>query len=122
MKRRTIYLLVLIFGVLIGSILIFKKDKKKSIVELKVSVSYDENKFVVTNNDTIDFTHAFVSIDQYYKLRNINLQAGESYTIWQMEFLHHNGTHFPIKRRPSQFSIWCELNDDVNGFYSKRIK
>jgi hypothetical protein len=122
MKRRTIIFLVLIFGLLIGSIIIFKKDKKKPIIELKASLSYDGNKFVVTNKDTVDFVHAYVSIDQYYKLRNINLQAGESYTIWKMEFLHHNGTHYPLKRRPSQFSIWCELNDGVNGFYSKRIK
>ena len=112
--------MVLIISVM--AILVFKKDNKKSIVELNASVIYDESKSVITNIDTIDFVHADIAIDSYYKLRNYNLKAGETYTIWKVEFKHHNGTHFPNNRRPLQFSIWCELNDGINGYYSKEIK
>jgi hypothetical protein len=100
----------------------FKKDEKKSIIKLNASVSYEDKKFVITNNDTVDFVHADLSIDEYYKLRNYNLKAGESYTIWQVEFVHHNGTQFPQKRKPVRFSVWFELNDGTNGYYSKKIR
>ncbi|MDX1285888.1 MAG: hypothetical protein R3182_12785, partial [Draconibacterium sp.] len=59
---------------------------------------------------------------EHYKLRNYNLRAGESYTIWQVEFLHHNGRHFPVKGRPVKFAIWCDLGEGINGYYSKKLR
>jgi len=122
MKKRKIYISGIILVAFVVLISFFKKDEEKSIVELHASVIYENKRFVITNNDTIDFIHADLSIDKYYKLRNYNLKAGESYTIWQVEFLHHNGMHFPYKRKPTQFSIWCELNNGTNGYYSKKIR
>lgn len=126
MKRKSLlYLLsVLGFGVIIILISVFKKDKESSIINVNALVNYeaDEKKFVIKNIDTIDFVHAEVVIDKYYKLRDINLIAGETYTIWQVEFLHYNGTHYPLKYHPRIFSIWCELKNEGNGFYSKKIR
>ena len=115
---------ILGFGIIvILAIFVPKKDNEKTIVKLNVTVNYDyEGKmFEIKNTDTIDFLHADIVDDKYYKLRNYNLTAGETYTIWQAEFLHHNGMHYPGKRRPSHFSIWCEINDERNGFYSKKL-
>jgi len=122
MEKRKIIITAIILIVFVVMISFFKKDEEKLIVDLKVLVSYENKRFVITNNDTIDFIHADLSIDEHYKLRNYNLKAGESYTIWQVEFIHHNGMHFPHKRKPTQFSIWCELNDGKNGYYSKKIR
>ena len=122
MKRRKTYITAIILILFVVLFSFFKKDKEKLIVELNASVRYENKRFIITNNDTIDFVHADISIDEYYKLRNYNLKAGESYTIWQVEFMHHNGMHFPYKRKPTQFSIWCELNDNKNGYYSKKIR
>jgi hypothetical protein len=113
---------VVVIILTIVSILVFRKDKESTVIELKASVDFIDKKFVITNNDTTDFVHADISIDNYYKIRDYNLKAGETYTIWQTEFLHHNGTHYPIKRKPVQFSIWCETQNGKNGFYSKRIR
>ena len=117
-----IYISVFILIVFIVIISFSRKNEKKSIVELNASIYYDGNQFVVANNDTFDFVHADISIDEYYKLRNYNLKAGETYKIWKVEFVHHNGTHYPQNRTPVQFSIWCELGDHKNGYFSKKIK
>lgn len=125
MKNKLFYLIaIFIFGITLILIIIFKKEERKEILPLKANVNYnsDEKKFVIKNIDTIDFVHADVAIDNYYKLRDINLIAGETYTIWQVEFLHYNGTHYPLKFKPRIFSIWCEINNEGNGFYSKKIR
>ncbi len=125
MRKKFLFLAgVLSLGIIVLlTVFVFKKDNKKAIVKLNASVNYDfeSKKFEIKNTDTIDFVHADIVIDKYYKLRNYNLKAGETYSIWQVEFLHHNGIHYPGKRRPSHFSIWCEINDERNGFFSKKL-
>lgn len=123
-KKKFVYLAAaLAFGVVIAMILIFKTNKKTEVTELKASVNYSfkEKKFIVKNMDTVDFIHAKIVIDEYYSLNDFNLIVGETYAIWQVEFAHNNGMRYPIKYKPSQFSIWCDLNDQKKGFYSKRI-
>ena len=117
-----ISLLILILGWLIIFAFNSREKSSGSIVELNVSVSYDENKFIIRNNDTVDFVHADLAINEYYKVRNINLKKGETYTIWQVEFLHHNGRRFPPRQKPQKFSIWCEINNGKNGFYNTNVK
>ncbi len=123
-KKKFLYLAaVVVLGVLIAVILIFKTKKETGVIELKASVSYSfkERNFMIKNIDTVDFVHAKVVIDEYYSLDDFNLLIGETYTIWQVEFAQYNGTRYPIKYKPRLLSIWCVLNDKKSGFYSKRI-
>ena len=122
MKRKYYYLISVFVIIVAVAFLIFKGGSGEKLVPLKANVVYTDQKFTISNNDTIDFIHADISIDEYYKLRDINLQTGETYTIWQTEFLHCNGTHYPIKRKPVQFAIWCKIKDGRNGFYSKKFR
>ena len=125
MKRKHYFYLISAFIFILVIIIVtvtFNRDKENKLIALKASVEYSDKKFVITNKDTIDFIHADISIDNYYKIRDCNLRTGETYTIWQTEFLHHNGRHYPINRDPSQFSIWCETLSGKNGFYSKKIR
>ena len=123
MKKKTIYLIFAsLILVSIIAFIVFRDDSENNIVELKASIKYADKKFIITNNDTIDFVNADLAIDEYFKVRDINLQMGETYTIFQAEFVHHNGMHYPDKGKPAQFSIWCELNDGKNGFNSKKIR
>ena len=124
MKKKRFYLIpafIFVLLIIFASVTLHRENEDE-LIELKANVEYDDNKIVITNNDTTDFIHATISIDNYYKIRDNNLQAGETYTIWQTEFLHHNGLHYPINRKPSQFSIWCETQSGKNGFYSKKIR
>ncbi|MBW6534181.1 MAG: hypothetical protein K0B11_04190 [Mariniphaga sp.] len=98
------------------------KDKTESLVKLNASVTFDGEKFMVSNNDSLDYLSAEMTVNGYYKLTGMNLHTGETYTLWPVEFAHINGTHLPAKQIPQQFSIWCELSDGRNGFYSKKLK
>ena len=123
MKKKTIYLILA--SLILFSIIAFvasRDNGESNVIELKASVKYVDKKFIITNKDTVDFVNADLVIDNYFKMKNINLQMGETYTIFQAEFVHHNGMHYPNKKKPSQFSIWCELYDGKNGFYSQKIR
>lgn len=124
MKKKRFYIipaLILILLIVVASVTMNRKNEN-DLVHLKAAVKYTDKKFVITNKDTTDFIHATVSIDNYYKIRDYNLKAGETYTIWQTEFFHHNGMHYPINKKPLQFSIWCETQSGKNGFYSQKIR
>ena len=116
---------ILFFIVFIGMMVVLfislKKDDKNTLLKVDATIKFDGVKFEITNSDTIDFSHAEISIDNYYKIRDVNLVAGETYSIWKVEFLHHNGTHFPPDKTPGHFTIWCQLADGRNGFFSKKI-
>lgn len=75
MKKKTIFLIfVSLIIVAITAIVIFKDDGESKTIELNASVKYDDRKFIFTNTDTVDFVNADLSIDNYFKLRKINLQ------------------------------------------------
>lgn len=103
-------------------VLIPGNDKENSLVKLNASIIYDGSCFTVTNRDTFDYLNSEMTLNEYYKITGMNLQAGESYTIWPVEFAHINGTKFYTKQVSMQFAIWCELNDRRNGFYSQKLK
>jgi len=123
MSKKYIYIIsafILVFAAVI--FFVFKNDGEEKLVPLKANVVYSGTNFKITNSDTIDFIHAEICIDKYFKVKDFNLQVGETYTIWQTEFSHSNGMHYPIKRKPLQFAIWCETPDGNKGFYSKKFK
>jgi len=103
-------------------VLIPGNDKENSLIELNASVIYDGSRFTVTNHDTLDYLNTEMTLNEYYKITGMNLQSGESYKIWPVEFAHINGTKFSSEQVPLQFAIWCELNEGKNGFYSKKLK
>jgi hypothetical protein len=106
-----------IVGLLILSGLI-KKETVNSLVKLNASASFDGTRITVSNNDTMDYLNAELTVNGYYKIINMNLTAGETYILWPVEFTHINGRNLPAKQKPLQFAIWCRLADESNGFYS----
>ena len=121
--NRKYYLISAIILIVVTVLFIaLKRDNEEKLVALKANVVYSDKKFIISNNDSIDFIRATISIDKYYKLKEYNFQSNETYTIWQNEFIHENGNHYPDKRKPIQFAIWCETKDGKNGFYSKKFK
>jgi len=124
MNRKKLYYTIVPVIILIASFLfISKKDEEKTVVPLNVSFRYfpDEKKITVRNCDTVDFVHAELVIDKYYKLSGMNLLKDETYEFWLAEFVHYNKNHYPVKQNPRLFSVWSELNNGKNGFYSKKI-
>jgi hypothetical protein len=123
MNKITITSIGSVLAVIILLVFVLRpgKDKTESLVKLNASVTFDGKKFTVSNNDTLDYLNAEMTVNEYYKITGMNLHAGETYTLWPVEFAHINGTRLPEKQFPQQFSIWCELFNGENGFYSKKL-
>ena len=96
--------------------------KEDALVKLNASVTFDGSRIVVSNNDTVDYLHAEMTVNGYYKITDMNLRAGETYTFWPVEFAHLNGKRLPAKQKPHQFAIWCGLNEGGNGYFSVKFR
>lgn len=120
--NRTKTILPVVLTILIAGLIFLvalpKKEMENSLVQLNASASYNGSRITVSNNDTVDYLNAQITVNEYYRIENINLSAGETYTFWPVEFAHVNGRRLPAKQKPQQFSIWCSLPDDSKGFYS----
>lgn len=124
MKKKTVFYGIVPVIILVTLFFfITKSDEEKAVVPLNVSFCYfpDEKKITVRNCDTVDFVHAELVIDKYYKLSGMNLLKDETYEFWLAEFVHYNKSHYPVKQNPRLFSVWSELNNGENGFFSKKI-
>ncbi len=114
---------VLAIGTISIVVLALQKEKKGegALVPLNAAVTFDGSRILVSNNDTIDYLSAEVTINGYYKISDMNLRAGETYTLWPVEFSHINGRRLPLEQKPQQFAIWCRLNEGRNGFCSVKF-
>lgn len=126
MKKIKTKILLIAFVLVIIVLLLFAlrtgKENNETLVKLNALVTFDGKQFTVSNNDTTDYLNAEMTVNGYYKLTGFNLRAGETYTVWPVEFAHINGTRLPAKQIQQRFSIWCDLSDGKNGFYSKSLK
>jgi|GEM_PF-1522414 len=120
-KRKILIAAVLLISGIVGLFLLpglLEKKNKDTLVKLNASASFDGTRITVSNNDTMDYLNAELTVNGYYKIINMNLTAGETYIIWPVEFSHINGRKMPARQKPRQFAIWCRLADETNGFYS----
>lgn len=95
--------------------------KDDALIKLNASVTFDGNRIIVSNNNKIDYLNAEMTVNGYYKITDMNLRAGETYSFWPVEFAHINGRRLPIEQKPQQFAIWCRLNEGRNGFCSVKF-
>jgi hypothetical protein len=100
-----------------------KKQKEENpIIKLNATVSLVGDQIEVHNHDNFDYVKTKLTINEHYHLIGFNLNAGEKYTFWQVEFAHSNRKRMRIREKPIKFSIWCELPDGKNGFYFTEFK
>lgn len=116
--------IVLASGIISILVIALQRETKKddALVKLNASVTFDGSRIVVSNNDTVDYLNAELTVNGYYKITDMNLSAGETYTFWPVEFAHLNGKRLPAKQNPQQFAIWCGLKDGGNGFFSVKFR
>ena len=62
--------------------------------DLNAEVRYMGGTFMVTNNDTYNWTNCRVSVNGDYKLKNQRYNAGEQYLIDATGFVDSNGKRF----------------------------
>lgn len=121
--RKGLVVIVLAAGIAGVLMLLLLSGNKNtaSLVELNASVVYDGTCIIVRNNDSVDYLDAQLTLNGYYSITGMNLQAGETYRFWPAEFAHVNRRRFPARQVPRQLAINCRLIEDRSGFFSKKL-
>jgi hypothetical protein len=101
---------------------------QSSTVELKATVNFSRERFVVSNNDSFDWSNVRLEImpestEYWFGLKVPIISAGQEYTAAAAEFSGEDGIRFnPDKMEPKKFRIQCETPTNVNGSYQVDIK
>ncbi len=85
-------------------------------VDLKSTVSFTGTQFIVCNLDSFSYENTKFELNDDYILNVGTLNHGETYTVGMMQFADSKGNRFDFTKKPLKFTIWCDLNDDKNGF------
>jgi hypothetical protein len=120
-KNNRLYLFLIAF-VLVASIAIFVSTKfypneDKNCVLLNAVVTLDDGKITITNNDSFDYVGTQLYINKHYRLIGFNIVAGESTTLWQVEFANFFKRRMRSSEKAITFSIVCNLYDGGKGVY-----
>lgn len=86
-------------------------------IDLNSSVHFTGTQFVIQNKDTFDYNDAKLEINDNYVLEHINIPAGQTFTVGFLNFADSDGNRFTFAMKPLSFSIWCDLQNEKNGFY-----
>ena len=104
---------------------IFNKARfsRESTVRLNTKVVFTGAKFIISNDDTFDWTNVELQIipetdESNFSLEVFKIPAGEKYSVSAAEFVTKDGSNFnPNKMKPKRFRIWCDTPTRVNGSY-----
>lgn len=116
-KKTTYFLSILTIVIFLIIAYASSEESEDSMVDLNASVSFNGTQFVIRNNDTFDYNNVTLEVNGNYKLKDINLKAGETYTVGIMQFADKNGNRFTLMQKPQKFYIFCDLLEGNNGYY-----
>ena len=111
--------LVFLFGfiLLLWICGVFDKTETPSepdYVTLKANVRFDGSQFIITNNDSFDWTNVELEVNGSllkggYKLKQGRMEAGTVYTVGALQFAKSDGTRLnPFTTKPQKFEIMCD--------------
>lgn len=90
--------------------------------KLDASVSFTGTQFVITNENTYDWTDVKLEINygvvsSGFVLRVARLQAGQKYQVGAAQFTKSDGERFnPFTHKPLKFAIFCKQGDYIGGW------
>jgi len=88
--------------------------KEPDYVTLKASVRFDGSQFIITNNDSFNWTNVELEVNgallkSGYKLKQRLMEAGTVYTVGALQFAKPDGTRLnPFTTKPQKFEIICD--------------
>jgi len=98
-------------------------SSESSTEYLKCSVKYTGTQFVITNNDSFDWSNVKLEINSSglksgYILQTSVIRAGQTYKVGAMQFAKKDGEKFnPFTHKALKFTVWCDTPRGKNGFY-----
>jgi len=97
--------------------------RPSSTIDLKASVRFTGTQFVITNNNSFDWTNVKLEVNSGllrggFVLKTKRICAGETYTVRAMQFAKGDGNRFnPLTNKPLNFSIWCDTPEGKGFWY-----
>jgi hypothetical protein len=126
LKRCLIYLGVGMVLMIVISVLSMppnvsrsKESTRLSSTTLNASVHFTGTQFVITNNDTMDWTNVKMEINGGvirggYALKHSIMKSGQTYTVGAMQFAKGDGTRFnPFTMKPNKFNIFSRDHRNI---------
>lgn len=114
MKKRVTYFLSI---VVIGVFMVFAYGSgEDDSVLLNANVSFTGTQFIITNNDKFDYENCRIQLNSKYLLKNVDMDAGETYTVGIMRFADKNGNRFTLNQKPQELTITCKIEGEKIGF------
>lgn len=106
----------IVLAIIIGTCNSWKKDNdasspQKLDAKINASVRFTGTQFIITNNDSFDWTDVKMEINGGvfsggYDLKHPVVKAGQTYTVGAMQFANSDGQRFnPIQMKAKKFSI-----------------
>lgn len=124
---------VFLFIVVIAAIIALAPEESKkpssttssATIDLEASVRFDGSQFIITNQDSFDWTTVKLEVNSGlltggYVLKVKRLEAGHVYTVGALQFAKGDGTRLnPWKVKPQKFSIWCDVPRGKGFWYGE---
>lgn len=87
-------------------------------IDLKASVEFNGIEFVITNNDTFDWTNVKMELNDTFTLRIKKIQAGETYYLMAGQFAKKDGTRFnPFMTKLLRANIFCDTPEGRGSWF-----
>lgn len=125
--------IIFLFLILIGVIIALQSEESKkpsprtssATIDLEASVRFDGSQFIITNQDSFDWTTVKLEVNSGlltggYVLKVKRLEAGHTYTVGALQFAKGDGTRLnPFTTKPQKFSIWCDVPRGKGFWYGE---
>lgn len=100
MNKNKIIILLLVIFLAVFFFFIGKeedeKSKNNSTIELKAAVKFTGSEFVITNNDSFDYTHTKLKVNNKFFIKGYTIKSGETYTVGVLQFADEEGDRFDL--------------------------
>ncbi len=114
MKKKAPYLLSI---VVIAVYMVFAYGSgEDDNIELNADVSFTGTQFIITNNDIFDYENCRIELNSKYLLKNVDMDAGDTYTVGIMRFADKDGNRFTLNQKPQKLTISCKVEGEKYGF------
>lgn len=137
--KRSLAVKIIVFIILVCTVLFVGKSKiepslteaistQASTISLNAEVTLSGSHFIITNNDSFDWTNVELQIISDYIGNNFTamipkISAGQKLSVRATEFTKKDGTRFnPYMMKSQSFRIRCNTPTEENGSYYAGLK
>lgn len=117
---------IFLFVVILAGIIALAPEEKteapSETITLRTQVKFDGAQFIITNQDSFDWTHVKMEVNAGlltggYILKTGRMESWNTYTVGALQFAKSDGTRLnPFTTKPQKLSIWCDVPGG-NGFW-----